>query len=145
MRSKKQILKCIPIQLYRPDALSIYLDAQSRRSCSCFLPFIFNAYTDQTLNLCTHLSIYLSILCKSMFILSAFSFDLSRIIFHFSHMFLFPSIHFGCLTAQVQNYQKMNFSTSCLTWLLNIRAEKQLWQKSNQERTPETVFGYNKC
>ena len=32
--------------LYRPDA-----------QCSCFLPFIFNAYTDQTLNL--SISIYL--------------------------------------------------------------------------------------
>ena len=31
------------------------------RTCSCFLPFIFNAYTDQTLNQSINLSIYLSL------------------------------------------------------------------------------------
>ena len=30
------------------------------RACSCFLPFIFNAYTDQTLNLSIYLSIYIN-------------------------------------------------------------------------------------
>ena len=68
---------------YRPDAQSIYRFSCVRsifiqstfsfdlsriffhfRACSCFLPFIFNAYTDQTLNLpdvdtVFYLSIYL--------------------------------------------------------------------------------------
>ena len=66
--------------LYRPDA-----------QCSCFLPFIFNAYTDQTLNLPTlnlptrrsiYISIYLSTLNLSIY--------LSRIFFSFSHTPITP-------------------------------------------------------
>ena len=58
--------------LYRPHSQSIYLSIHS--PMFFFHPFIFSAYTDQTLNLPTYLSISLSCV-KSMFVQNTFSFD----------------------------------------------------------------------
>ena len=48
-KSSSHIDKIVELPLDLDRARSIYFS--NFRTCSCFLPFIFNAYTDQTLNL----------------------------------------------------------------------------------------------